>query len=147
MAFQFSTGLKSSVLLTGSLRAALTNAKLMIYSGSPPASADAAVTGTLLNTYTDSDSGSFDLTFEAALDNGALVKTAAQSWAGTSGAAGAGGYFRLVVSGDDGTLSTTQVRIQGTVGGAGADLYLASTAFDGSSVYYIDAFAIAVADL
>jgi hypothetical protein len=84
MALQFSTGLKDSVLVTGSLRAALTNGKLQIYTGTPPASADAAVTGTLLNTYTDTDSGSFDLTFESSTSNGSLVKTAAQTWSGTS---------------------------------------------------------------
>jgi hypothetical protein len=147
MALQFSTGLKDSVLVTGSLRAALTNGKLQIYTGTPPASADAAVTGTLLNTYTDTDSGSFDLTFESSSSNGSLVKTAAQTWSGTSGNAGTAGYFRYIVTGDTGTLSTSEIRIQGTVGGAGADLFLASTTFADSTLYYIDAFAIAIPDL
>jgi len=147
MALKFSTGLKNAVLVTESLRAALTNAKLQVYSGAAPASADDAATGTLLNEYSDTDSGLFDLTFEAAVDNGALVKTAAQTWSGTSSAAGTAGYFRLVVTGDDGTSSATQVRVQGTVGGAGADLFMASTAIADATLYYIDAFAVSVLDL
>jgi hypothetical protein len=147
MAIKFSTGLKDSVLVTESLRDALTNGQLIIYSGSAPATADAAATGTVLVTYVENATGSFNLTFEASTSGGSLVKTAAQTWSGVSGAAGTGGYFRYVVTGDDGTLSTTQVRIQGTVGGAGADLFLASTAFDGASTYFIDAFAIAIPDL
>ncbi|MDF1819915.1 MAG: hypothetical protein P1U54_14875 [Immundisolibacteraceae bacterium] len=147
MAIQFSTGLKSSVLLTGSLRAALTNAKVHIYSGAPPASPDDAATGTLLNEYTDADSGLFDLTFEAALDSGSLVKTAAQVWSGTAAATGTAGYFRMIVTGDTGGAVPTEVRIQGTVGGAGADMFLASTSFTSSTLYYIDAFAITIPDL
>lgn len=147
MAINLSTGLKDSVLVTGSLRSALTNGQLQIYTGAAPASADAAATGTLLNTYVDNDTGTFNLTFEASTSGGALVKTAAQTWSGTSVAAGTAGYFRFVVTGDDGLLSTTQVRIQGTVGGAGADLYLASTTIANSTLYFIDAFAIAIPDL
>jgi hypothetical protein len=154
MAIKFSTGLKNRILnlSTGtpagsSLGDAIDGGQLIIYSGSAPATADAAATGTVLVTYTEDATGSFNLTFEPSTSGGSLVKAAAQTWSGASSASGTGGYFRYVVTGDDGTPSTTQVRIQGTVGGAGADLFLASSEFDGSSTYFIDAFAIAIPDL
>jgi hypothetical protein len=149
MALQFSTGLKSALLIkTGeSLGDSLAGGKIQIYSGAPPASPDDAPTGTLLNEYTSSDSGSFDLDFEAALDSGALIKDTTQTWSGTSVAGGVGGYFRYVVTGEDDLASVVRVRVQGTVGGAGADMFLASTTFVISTLYYIDAFAITIPDL
>jgi hypothetical protein len=154
MAIRFSTGLKNRILnlTTGtppgsSLGDAIDDGQLIIYSGSPPASPDDAATGTVLVTYVENATGSFNLTFEASTSGGSLVKAASQTWSGVSSASGTGGYFRYVVSGDDGTADPTQVRIQGTVGGAGADLFLASSEFDGSSTYFIDAFAIAIPDL
>ena len=154
MAIRFSTGLKNRILnlTTGtppgsSLGDAIDDGQLIIYSCSPPASPDDAATGTVLVTYVENATGSFNLTFEASTSGGSLVKAASQTWSGVSSASGTGGYFRYVVSGDDGTADPTQVRIQGTVGGAGADLFLASSEFDGSSTYFIDAFAIAIPDL
>lgn len=53
MAIRLSKGLRNFLLEGGSLKQAFANGKLQLYSGSQPSSADAAVTGTLLTTYTD----------------------------------------------------------------------------------------------
>jgi hypothetical protein len=50
MSFKISTGLRNYMLSMGSLRKAFENGILKIYSGSPPAAADDAATGTLLCT-------------------------------------------------------------------------------------------------
>lgn len=52
MALRFSTGLRQAVAAAYGWRHALANGRLKIYSGSQPADADAATTGTLLATFT-----------------------------------------------------------------------------------------------
>lgn len=52
MALRLSKGLRNFLLFQGSLKDALDNGKLLIYSGAQPASADDAVSGTLLATIT-----------------------------------------------------------------------------------------------
>ena len=52
MTLKYSTGLRSFMLEDGSFRQALNNGRIEIYSGAQPATADAAVTGTLLCTLT-----------------------------------------------------------------------------------------------
>lgn len=53
MALRISTGLRNFLLSGGSLKQAMTGGRIEIYSGTQPASADAAATGTLLVTITD----------------------------------------------------------------------------------------------
>lgn len=53
MTARYSSGLRNYLSKYGSLSNALTGGKLLIYSGSQPASADAAATGSLLCTITD----------------------------------------------------------------------------------------------
>ena len=67
-----------------------------------------------------------DVDFGAAgtVANGTLQKNASETWQGTNVASGTATFFRHVASGDDGTASTTQARMQGTVDVAGADLNL-----------------------
>ena len=52
MALRFSTGLRQDVAAAYGWRHALANGRLRIYSGTQPADADAATTGTLLITFT-----------------------------------------------------------------------------------------------
>jgi len=54
MALRYSDGLRNFLAKYGSLADALTNGQIMIYSGAQPASPNAAPTGTLLCTITDS---------------------------------------------------------------------------------------------
>lgn len=53
MTLRISTGLSNGILHEGSLRDLLQNGELQIYSGSQPAGADSATSGTLLATITD----------------------------------------------------------------------------------------------
>ncbi len=126
MAIKSSTGLAAHLMVTGSAKAAFDLGFIKAYSGDEPATADAAVTGTLLWTISKDGDGT-GLTFEAAAVGRALVKVAADTWGGAT-TAGTAGYWRLVAAGDDGTLSTSQKRIQGTCGmTAGSDLYMSNT--------------------
>lgn len=156
MAMRFSTGLKNMLLNNTAsgglpLSQALTGGKLIVYDATYiPAGPDAALTvaAVPIITYTDTGDGLFSLDFSPAATAGTLSKASAQTWQGDAVASATGAWFRYIVSGDDGTDSATQVRIQGTVGGTpGSDLFLANPAYTNLSTYYIDAFAITIPDL
>lgn len=142
---KFSTGLRNHVLGTGSVKAALDGGTLKYYTGTPPATADAAVTGTLLCTLTVS-AGATGLTFSAPVD-GVMSKTAAETWQGVNAATGTAGYARFVAAADDGTLSTTAPRIQMTVGTVGTDLLSANTLMTSGQTFTLNYFDIALPTL
>lgn len=148
MALSFSTGLKNDLLDTGSLKTLFDDGYIRIYSGTVPANADAALGGAvLLNTYSDADQGvgaGQGLDLDAAAAGGAISKAPAQVWSGTAVATGTGAFWRYVRSGDSGNSSTTELRMQGTVGGAGADLFVQSTTFTSAVLYTLDYFSIAI---
>jgi hypothetical protein len=120
-----STGLRNKLLDNGSLKSIFANGFIKIYTGAAPASADDAVTGTLLCTISEDATGT-GINFAAAAAGGVLSKDASEIWRGVNVAGGTAGYMRHVAAGDDGTSSTTQARMQGTVGLAGADLNLSN---------------------
>lgn len=123
MAIKTSTGLAAHLMVTGSAKSAFDNGFIKVYSGSEPATADAAVTGSLLWTISKDGDGT-GLTFDAAASGRAMIKTAAHVWSGAT-TAGTCGYWRLVGAADDGTLSTSQKRIQGSCGNlVGSDLFM-----------------------
>lgn len=136
MTLKASTGLRTYMLGTGSLVAGFTTPKILILSGSAPATADAAQTGTLLCTITGPAAAA--LAFDAAA-SGVLPKAAAQVWSGVNAATGTAAYFRMVAAADDGTLSTTAKRLQGTCGTAGADLNMSSVNLTSGATQTIDA--------
>lgn len=143
MAAKFSTGLRDTMLGTGSFKATMDNSFMKIYAGAVPATADDAIgAATLLCTL--SDNGGVDgLDFEAAAVSGVLSKASAQTWKGTNVATGAATFYRLITSADDGSSSTTYARIQGTVGAISADLLMANTTLTVSeeftlSNYYVE---------
>ena len=128
MAIKTSTGLAAHLMVTGSAKNAFDGGSIKVYSGTAPATADAAVAGTLLWEIKKDDGvgGVEGLVFDAAAVGRAMVKPGADTWGGAT-IAGTAGYFRLVGSADDGTESTTFPRIQGEVGSqAGADLYMSN---------------------
>ena len=115
MAMMISTGLATHLAGTGSMKSAMDLGFIKIYGGAPPATADAALGGgvTLLCTISLNDTGT-GLTLE---HNGTKVtKPSADTWSGTNVATGTSTFFRHVLASDDGTASTTQKRIQGTIG-------------------------------
>jgi hypothetical protein len=124
MAIKTSTGLRNAMLATGSAKAALDGGRIDIYAGTAPASADDAVGGaTLLCTVTLNSTGT-GILFDTAAVNGVLAKKPSETWSGAIAATGTAAWYRHVAAADDGTLSTTAPRIQGTVALIGADLNL-----------------------
>ena len=101
------------------------NGVLAIYSGTQPASADDAETGTLLCLITN-DSGAFTpgqptngLNFGAPV-NGQIDKAAGETWSGTVLADGVAGWFRFYDNSYTTGASTTAKRFDGAIADTGA---------------------------
>jgi hypothetical protein len=141
MAIKTSTGLRNKILDTSAFRTFMNLGFIKIYTGSQPADADAAVTGTLLCTISNNSTGT-GLTMAASATSGTIVKAAAEVWSGTNAATGTAGYYRHVAAGDDGTSSTTQARIQGSIGTSGADMNLSSVSLTNGATQTIDNYSI-----
>jgi len=93
MAIRLSDALRTHILETSSVEAALALGFLIIYSGSQPASANDAATGVRLATIAVDD-GAVGLTFDGIVSAGTLPKAVAETWSGTAAATGTAGYFR-----------------------------------------------------
>jgi hypothetical protein len=143
MSIKISTGAANKLLDTGSLKATFAAGFIKIYSGAAPADADAAVTGTLLCTISIS-SGGTGINFDTAAAAGVLAKATGETWSGVNAATGTAGYFRHVAVGDTGVSSTTQARIQGSVGVSGADLNLTNISLVSAATQAIDFYTIAL---
>ena len=144
MTIKTSTGLRNAMMATGSFRTVMNECVMNIYAGSIPATSDASLGGaTLLCTVTN-DATATGLTFEATATDGALTKTVAEVWRGVNVASGAATFYRLETAADDGLASTTQSRVQGVIGVAGADLNLSSTSLISAASQTIDFYAIAL---
>ena len=135
MALRLSTGLVNYIARTGSLKAGIDNCYLLIYSGSQPANADAAATGTLLAVISVGGATDAELTIEDAAGTGDVQTAAAETWSGNGIAAGVMGWYRQIVENVDqattiteaGTLSTTSRRLDGTVAASGGQLNMSNT--------------------
>lgn len=141
---RLSTKLRDNLAGTTGFASTFANGVIEIYSGAQPASADAAVTGTLLGTVT-LNSGAFTpgsptngLTFAAA-SGGAVNKSGV--WSCNGVAAGTAGWFRLKANATDaGGASTTLPRLDGSVAVSGADMNLSNITFAVSSPVTVDTF-------
>lgn len=144
MTVKYSTGLRNHILDTGSVKAGIDGKVIEIYSGTVPADADAATgTATLLTTVSVNGDGT-GITMEASATAGVLEKSSAESWFGTNAASGTASFFRIVGSTDDGSLSSTALRVQGTVAQSGGDAYLAQPDLIQGEQQAIDYLAIAL---
>lgn len=141
MAIKLSTGLRNGLLDTNDFKTALDGGLIYIYDGTPPADADAANAGnTLLCTISVDGLGS-GINFDTAAASGVLSKAPAETWQGTNAASGTASFFRWSESGGTPAgASTTEQRIQGTIGVAGADLNLSSVSLTISAIQTIDFF-------
>ncbi|WP_312836421.1 hypothetical protein [Comamonas sp.] len=114
---------------------------IMIYAGSIPASADAALeSATLLATY--SLNGTGDALGWSAPANGSVSKVPGENWSGIAVASGTPSFFRYQAPDDDGALSNTRIRMQGKVGlvsDPSADLALSTMAITNGATQTIDA--------
>ena len=140
---QISSGLRNHLMAVGSFKDALDGAYLKIYSGTPPATADAAIPAgaTLLCTVTV-DAGPTGLTFEASTTTGLLLKAGAESWEGVNVADGTAAWFRMAPPADAGDLSTTAIRVQGSAAQAGADLNLTNPELLTGATQTVDYFSV-----
>lgn len=127
---RFSTGLRTNLAGALGFAATFANGVIEIYTGTQPATADAAVTGTLLGTMTLSSLpftpgvATNGLTFAAAAA-GAVAKSGVWSFVGI--AAGTAGWFRLKANAvDAGTLSTVLPRMDGSCATSGADMSISN---------------------
>jgi hypothetical protein len=109
MAIQYSTTHRTNA--TAQLNTDIgANAVIKIFTGTPPANAATADTGTLLVTFAGNAGG-----FGTA---SAGVLTASAVASATAGGTGTAGYFRIYPS----AATTTNAVVQGTVAASGADM-------------------------
>jgi len=148
MSLKVSTGLRTQLLDTGSLKSILDGGSIKIYSGTVPSTADAALdpANTLLCTVTVA-SGSTGLSFDTAASEGVLSKPSLTVWSGVNAATGTASFYRHVASADDGTASTTQPRLQGAISTYGAELNLTSTTLTSGATQTIDYYSVAIPTL
>lgn len=148
MTVRLSTALRTALAGSTGFAATFANGIIEIYTGTQPATADAAVAGTLLGTVTLA-SGAFTpgvatngLTFASAA-NGAVSKSGVWSFNGV--AAGTAGWFRLKGNAvDAGALSTTLPRLDGSVATSGADLNLSNIVIAIGAPSTIDTFTFTI---
>jgi hypothetical protein len=147
MSARFSTGLRAAMLATGSLRAALANGELRVYSGTVPASVDAALTvsNTLLCTIKAAGGAGINLATTA--PGGVLTKDPAEVWSGDVVASGTATFYRHVLPSDTGAASTTAPRVQGTVGIAGQNMNLSNTALVSGALQRIESYVISMPEV
>lgn len=127
MALQYSVAVNNARL--DAIEATIgASAKLRIYTGSAPANAAAAATGTLLvEMALPSD-------WMAAASSASKVKSG--TWQGTASGSGVAGYFRIV----DNAGSATG--LQGTAGMSGTDLILDNSNISSTQVVTISGFTL-----
>lgn len=141
MALLNSTALRNAML--NGLKDALADGFIHVYASSLaniPASSDEAINPAnhtlLLTVYGDGVSAGLNL---GTASGGSIGKDPSENWSGTVLADGTAAFFRHVGSADTGAASTTQPRLQGRVGTAGAELNISSlalTAGDTRTVNY-----------
>jgi len=141
---RFSTGLRTNLAGSTGFASTFANGVIEIYTGTQPATADAAVTGTLLGTVT-LGSGAFTpgtstngLTFAAA-SGGSVSKSGTWSFNGI--AEGTAGWFRFKGNAvDAGGVSTTLPRMDGSVAVSGGDMALSNISITIGAPNTIDTF-------
>jgi hypothetical protein len=144
MTVRLSTQLRTNLAGSTGFAATFANGIIEVRTGTQPATADNAATGTLLGTIT-LNSGAFvagsptnGLTFAAAA-GGAVSKSGVWSFNGV--AAGAAGWFRLKGNAlDNDALSTTLPRLDGSIATSGADLNLSNISVSIGGPNTVDSF-------
>ena len=144
MTVRLSTQLRTDLAGSSGFATTFANGIIEVRTGTQPATADAAATGTLLGTIT-LNSGAFvagsptnGLTFAAAT-GGAVSKSGVWSFNGI--AAGTAGWFRLKGNAlDNDALSTILPRLDGSIATSGADLSLSNISIAIGAPNTVDSF-------
>ena len=137
MTLKASTGLRTTMLGNSSFDDAMGSPVLMLFTGTIPATADAAITGTLLCIVSDDATGD-PLLFDVPA-GGVIPKDPAQVWRGPVTVSGTATHWRLVDSTDDGTASTTACRVQGLCAVAASDMNMSNVNLTAGGSQSIDA--------
>lgn len=143
MAIKASSGLRAQMMVGGSFKSIMENdCKLLVYAGTEPSTANSSIgSATLLLEITEDGEGG-GLEFASEAPDGVLQKASGQEWSGSVIESGTLTFYRLVLDEDSGGTSSSQPRIQGTVGIAGADLNFSNTDFVESAFIEIENFVV-----
>jgi flagellin-like hook-associated protein FlgL len=135
MAIRLSPGLANFLARTGNLKEALSTGFIYFFSGTQPAGAHLAASGTLLAVISADGAGTTGLTLVDGDDTGQVKKDAAQDWEGDGIAAGTAGWYRYQeLDTNEATTrtnalaaSTITKRVDGSIATSGADLNVTNT--------------------
>lgn len=153
MAWRLSTGLRNKILGAasgqGSLQEILANGQIRIYTGTQPANADTAETGTLLCTIT---LASGDMTSGVATNginlgnaaDGTVGKADGEVWSGVNAASGTAGWFRWYPNAfaDNIGGGAAKICIDGNCATSGGQMNLSSTSLTAAVTTTVDNVAI-----
>lgn len=141
-----STGFRDYVLASGSVKQALDGKVITFYGGTVPASADAALGSAVPLCTITVDGAGGTLNMATAPAGGQLPKSSSQVWRGDITTAGTATFFRHHALGDDGSLSTAAVRLQGTVGLVGTDIEVSDVIFTPGDERKINYYVVAITE-
>ena len=144
MAIQISSGLRDHMLISGSFKSGLDGGVLKIFAGAMPSTADADSSALTVLCTISLDATGTGITWASTVTAGILAKNASEIWRGQIAATGTATFFRWMAIADTGALSTTEKRVQGTVGLAGADLNFSSLSFVSGNYKVIDSLNVAL---
>ena len=141
-----STGIRNYMLASGSFKAGMVGAVVNVYSGTTPATADAALPGdaALLLTYSLNGAGG-GVSLEASAADGSIQKNSAEIWQGAIILSGTPSFFRMQLPADDGTASIALNRLQGTVGLQDADMIVSGTTWTAGDERKLNYFVASIA--
>lgn len=140
---KLSTGLRDHILGTDDFIAGLNGGVIRYYSGTVPATADAALSGNVLLNVISNNAAGTGISFDPVPVSGVISKNPAEVWRGQNVANGVASFFRFSSLTDAGGASTTEKRLQGTISTVGADLNLSSTTMVSGNYRTIDSFNVA----
>lgn len=144
---KYSTGIRNASLSGAGFKAAMDDFVIRVYAASSvPADADAAlpVDATLIIEYDAGNGNGTGCTFETNAVNGLLHKNSSEVWSNDTVAAGDPLFFRAVKAADDGSASTTALRVQGTAGVGAVDLQMSNKTLAAGSPQRINSFYIGI---
>ena len=147
MTLKVSTGLRDDLLDTGSLKATLDGGHILIYSGTVPTDADAAISGPVLLCTITIDGLGTGINFDTSASAGVLSKAPAETWKGTNASSGVASFYRHVASGDTGGSSTTEPRLQGEIAVANSEMNFTNTTLTISADQNVDFYSVTLPTL
>lgn len=147
MAFKFSTGLRKHQIYDGSIKDALEDCVIRLYSGTVPDSPNSQL-GVGNNLLCEINASGEAVRFQpfSASNPTVLTKDLSQSWQGEVLEGGTVTFFRLCKQGDTGSESNSDIRIQGTVGGPSHDLIISNSELVEGAIQRIEYFSMTMVE-